>query len=100
MCANARPDPLSHNGTDYHYYSTVLTFGQSPIGSWTTPSDEYFVSWNTACDGSGTTYQPNASLTSITSDIDLYPIFSPNPTYTISVFFDTNEVNGEQISAS
>jgi hypothetical protein len=99
-CSSARPNPLTHNGNDYAYQSTVLNFGVSPIAQWQAPSGKYFVGWNTACDGTGTTYHVNDSLTGLTSDIDLYAQFDDNPTYSISVFFDTVEINENSISVN
>jgi TQXA domain-containing protein len=52
-----------------------------------------FVEWNTAADGSGTSYQPGSSLT-LNSDITLYAIWQENAPVSYTVSFDANGGTG------
>lgn len=43
-----------------------------------------FANWNTAANGSGTTYAPGATFSMGTSNVTLYAQWTPVPTYTVS----------------
>ena len=82
-------NPPASMGSDTQLGSTEATFGQEVIIGSDIELPSYagysFVGWNTATDGSGTTYQNDTAIT-ISSNLDLvlYAIWSASGTYTLS----------------
>lgn len=82
-------NPPANMGSDTQLGSTEATFGQEVIIGNDIELPSYtgysFVGWNTAADGSGTTYQNDTAIT-ISSNLDLvlYAIWSASGTYTLS----------------
>ncbi len=60
-------------------YSQGATATASHIGALVAESNYYFAGWNTAADGSGTTYGGGDTFTIGASDITLYPIWKAYP---------------------
>lgn len=51
-----------------------------------------FITWNTSPDGSGTAYQPGATISNITQNLTLYAIWRPyQPTQQVIVFYPNDE---------
>ena len=82
-------NPPANMGSDTQLGSTEATFGQEVIIGNDIELPSYtgysFVGWNTATDGSGTTYQNDTAIT-ISSNLDLvlYAVWLASGTYTLS----------------
>ena len=75
----------------YNYGTTVTVLGN--IGTTLLDKTGYtFTGWNTAADGSGTSYAAGAILTLDSSDVTLYAKWTPN-NYTVS--YDANDGSGD-----
>lgn len=82
-------NPPANMGSDTQLGSTEATFGQEVIIGNDITLPNYagysFVGWNTAADGSGTTYQNDTAITiSSNRGLVLYAVWSASGTYTLS----------------
>lgn len=68
--------PVSQTGI---YASTILDSNSGNLQK----TNYYFAGWNTAADGTGTTYPAGSSFTP-SANVTLYALWSANPTYTLS----------------
>lgn len=96
--SESRPEAqvdVAVSGTTYVFSDVTPTFAAT---GFTAPSNQHFVKWNTASDGSGTDYAESVSVTGLSADTDIYAIYANDSTYTINVFFDSSEVDTPTIS--
>lgn len=54
-----------------------------------------FKGWNTKADGSGTTYQPNDTITQL-GEVDLYTVWELDPDYKLEIIY-IDELNSEEV---
>jgi len=74
------------DGTAYWWEGTVTVLGNT--GNLVN-GEETFVGWNTAADGSGTTWQVGQSFT-LMANVDLYAIWTSGPTFTVTYNLNDN----------
>lgn len=82
------------DSNNYQQGATVTTLGNT--GS-LVKSGYTFIGWNTAADGSGTSYPVGASFVMGTSDVTLYANWTAQPTYTLT--YDANGADGGSVPA-
>jgi hypothetical protein len=69
-------------------FTAAATTGISP------PGGQQFKEWNTANDGSGTSYAPGATVAMPAAALDLYAIWEPVPTYPVTVTSEGTGASG------
>ncbi len=74
--------PVAQTGI---YASTMLDSNSGNLQK----TGSYFAGWNTAADGSGTTYNSGSTYTP-TTNVTLYALWSANPTFTLSYSGNNN----------
>ena len=88
---------ITYSSNTYSYSATAITFVST---SWNAPSNKHFSHWNTERNDSGTTYNESADLSALNNDVVLYAIYANDDTYTINVWFDSDEINGSNVTIS
>lgn len=87
---------VSYNGNGHNSGTAPTTVTVDSGGSTTAAANPFtktgstFTGWNTAANGSGTSYAAGATISNITSNITLYAQWQGNPTIT----FDANKPTG------
>lgn len=76
--------------------NTYLEFSEAVVktASGLTKDNQHFLGWNTAADGSGTTYQPNSKV-QILSNVTLYAKWGDLPADNTSLTYDANNGSGK-----
>jgi len=93
-------NPVSSTGTGTGSMSSVqVNYGSSyttPACTFTSPAGHSFYRWNTAANGSGTSYAAGANIASVTANTTLYALWQIN-TYTIT--FNGNGSTGGSMTS-
>lgn len=82
-----------YNNETYQHHLTAIEYPST----WQVPANKHFSHWNTDKDGNGTSYFPGDSVTGIVADTPLYAIYEDDGQYTITVHFDSNEINSNLV---
>lgn len=94
-----RQDLTSGDHT-YSYHASVLAGNTSNFTTdtgWSAPSHKHFIGWNTERTAtSAMTFDFSTYV--FTGDLTIYAIYADDDQYSVNVYFDSTEINGDNIT--